>query len=166
MIAALAPVLIFLGPIWSFCTSRVGLPLIVAGGIILFYEGVPIGPLRTIPYAGPVLAGFVDGRVDREYAAGQINERLVWQEKERRAGIKKAAEEAAKQQQLDDVEAAALAAKSKSADDDKRIAALEDSLEKLEREEPDAPPGAPAAKPRKCIATPRIVSKQLNAIGR
>jgi hypothetical protein len=159
MIALLA----VLRPLWLFATSRVGLPLIVAGGIILFYEGVPIGPLRFIPYAGPVLASFVDGRVDRQYAAGQLNERLVWQEKERRAAIKKAAEEADKQRQLDQIEAEALRIKIASSEDDKRIAALEDSLDKLERTNPDASSDAAASR---CIATPRSVSKQLNAIGR
>jgi hypothetical protein len=43
-----------------------GIPgLIVVGGLI-FYEGLPLGPLRWIPGLGPVLAEFVDGRVDRE----------------------------------------------------------------------------------------------------
>lgn len=151
----------YLGPVLAFATSRLGLPLVVAGGIIFFYEGVPIGPLRFIPYAGPVLASLVDGRVDRQYAAGQLNERLVWQEKERRASIRKAAEEADKQRQLDEIEVEALRLKIASSDDDKRIAALEDSLDKLERSKPDEPPGSP-----RCIATPRSVSKQLNAIGR
>lgn len=44
----------------------IGLPGVVALGMLIFYEGLPIGPLRYVPYAGPVLAGFVDGRVDRE----------------------------------------------------------------------------------------------------
>lgn len=101
LIAFLAPALAILGPIWTFATSRIGLPLVVAGGVILFYEGVPIGPLRSIPYAGPALASLVDGRVDREYAAGQLNERLVWQEKQRRAEIAKAAKLKGQQADLD-----------------------------------------------------------------
>lgn len=153
----------YVGPFLAFATSRLGLPLVVAGGIVLFYEGVPIGPLRFIPWAGPALASLVDGRVDRQFAAGQLGERLAWQEKERLAGIKRAAEEAVKQRDLDKIEAEALRLKLASIDDDKRIAALEDSLDRLERTNPDDPSNRAGAR---CIATPRGVSRQLNAIGR
>lgn len=55
----------------SFATSRMGLLVIAFAGVIIFYEGVPIGPLRYVPYAGKYLAMVVDGRVDREYARGR-----------------------------------------------------------------------------------------------
>ncbi|MBZ9822358.1 hypothetical protein [Mesorhizobium sp. CA4] len=155
----------YIGPFLAFAASRFGLPIVVAGGIVLFYEGIPIGPLRHIPFAGPALSYLVDGRVDRQYAAGQAAERADWQEKERLAARVKAAAEAAKQRELDAIEAEALKARIKSSDDDKRIAILEDDLETLQRTNPNDPPtGAPRSAP--CIATPRSVSKQLNAIGR
>jgi hypothetical protein len=81
----------YVGPFLVFATSRIGLPIVVAGAVVLFYEGVPLGPVRYIPWVGPALSGLVDGRVDREYAAGQLNERLAWQEKQRRAEIRQEA---------------------------------------------------------------------------
>lgn len=42
-----------------------GLPGLIAVSLIIFYEGVPIGPLRHVPVVGPLVAGIVDGRVDR-----------------------------------------------------------------------------------------------------
>lgn len=50
--------------LWKFATSRVGLPIIVAALIFVGYEGLPIGPLRYIPYVGPAFAYVFDGRVD------------------------------------------------------------------------------------------------------
>lgn len=44
--------------------------LVVIGVGLVFYEGLPIGPLRYIPFAGKYLAMIVDGRVDREREAG------------------------------------------------------------------------------------------------
>lgn len=46
-----------------------GITGMVAVGIIVFYEGLPLGPIRYIPWVGPALAGLVDGRVDREREA-------------------------------------------------------------------------------------------------
>lgn len=46
-----------------------GITGMVAVGIVVFYEGLPLGPIRYIPWVGPALAGFVDGRVDREREA-------------------------------------------------------------------------------------------------
>lgn len=41
-------------------------PVLVALGLILFYEGVPLAPwLRAAPVIGPTLEVLVDGRVDR-----------------------------------------------------------------------------------------------------
>ncbi|MES0029994.1 hypothetical protein [Mesorhizobium sp. M0040] len=54
-------------------TSRIGLPLVVAAVIITGYEGLPIGPLRYIPFAGQYLAMITDGRVDRVRARARID---------------------------------------------------------------------------------------------
>ncbi len=53
----------------ALATSRIGLLVIAFAGIFVFYEGVPIGPLRWIPFAGPVIEALTDGRVDRERKA-------------------------------------------------------------------------------------------------
>lgn len=50
--------------LWKLATSRIGLPIIVASAIIIGYEGIPIGPLRLIPYVGPAFAYVFDGRID------------------------------------------------------------------------------------------------------
>lgn len=52
--------------LWALATSRIGLLVLAFAGIIIFYEGVPIGPLRLIPFVGPLLENVTDGRVDRE----------------------------------------------------------------------------------------------------
>ncbi|MES0071947.1 hypothetical protein [Mesorhizobium sp. M0058] len=164
ILALLAPVLAFLGPVWAFMTSRVGLPLVVAGGIVFFYEGVPIGPLRYIPYAGPALASLVDGRVDREYAAGQLNERLVWQEKQRRAEIVAAAKAKAKQAEID---AAAQDLADQADADTLRIADLEDRI-RQQKDEDNGPSAAGdtagACKSRRGI--PARLSIGIDAVGR
>ncbi|MER9586985.1 hypothetical protein [Mesorhizobium sp. M0276] len=156
-----AALLAVLGPIWSFCTSRVGLPLVVAGGIIFIYEGVPIEPLRYIPYAGSALADLVDGRVDREYAAGQLNERLVWQEKQRRAEIAQAAKAEAQQKEID---AAAQEYVDKQASDAVRIADLEDSIRQQKDE--DLGPADPKTGPACHAGIPAGVSIGIDAVGR
>lgn len=53
-----------LGILWQLATSRVGLPLLVAAGIVIGYEGVPLGPVRYIPYVGQWASMIADGRVD------------------------------------------------------------------------------------------------------
>ncbi|MER8959288.1 hypothetical protein [Mesorhizobium sp. M0701] len=58
---------------WDVLTSRVGLPLVVAAAMIIVYEGLPIGPLRYIPFAGQYLAMVTDGRVDRVRAQERVN---------------------------------------------------------------------------------------------
>ena len=46
--------------------AMVPAPVLVALGLILFYEGVPIPQwFRAIPVAGPVAEALIDGRVDR-----------------------------------------------------------------------------------------------------
>lgn len=57
--------------ILSLILSRGGLLLIAALGVFIFYEGIPIGPFGKIPYIGPVLQDFTDGRVDRERKAAR-----------------------------------------------------------------------------------------------
>lgn len=159
MIALLAPALAVLAPIWSFIASRVGLPLVAAAGIVLFYEGVPIGPLRYIPYVGPGLASLVDGRVDREYAAGQKAEASLWQERLRLAAIAQAAD--AKTRQAD-IDAAAQEYTNKQRSDADRIA----ELERAQKDEDNVPtdPTKPAGCKPAGISTG--VSERLDAVGR
>lgn len=166
MLAPLAPALVIINAIWQFATSRFGLPIVVAGAIVLYYEGLPLGPVRDIPYVGAALAGLVDGRVDREYAAGQLNERLVWQEKQRLAEIVLAAKLKTKQaaidataQQLADSEGAHRA-------DTLRLADLEDRIRQQKDEDSKAPddPKQPAACRLSGIRAP--ISTKLDAIGR
>ncbi|WP_136617082.1 MULTISPECIES: hypothetical protein [Mesorhizobium] len=154
----------YIGPFLAFATSRFGLPLIVAGGIVLFYEGVPIGPLRDIPWAGPKLASLVDGRVDREYAAGQLNERLLWQEQQRKALVKMEAKAKAKQVEID---AAAQELADRRDADTLRIADLEDRI-RQQKDEDNGPKAAGdtvgACKPGRGI--PARLSIGIDAVGR
>ncbi len=149
----------YVGPFLAFATSRFGLPIIVAGGVIFFYEGVPIGPLRDIPWAGPKLASLVDGRVDREYAAGGKAEAALWQEKLRLAAIAKAAE--TKTQQAD-IDAAAQEYIDKQHSDAGRIAELVRAQKDEDNVPPDPTKPAPAC--RRGISAG--VSTRLDAIGR
>ncbi|MER8615951.1 hypothetical protein NKG99_03720 [Mesorhizobium sp. M1409] len=158
MIAALYAIP-YVGPFLAFATSRIGLPLVVAGGVIFFYEGVPIGPLRDIPYAGPALAGLVDGRVDREYAAGQKAEAALWQEKIKLAAIAQAADTKTRQQ---DIDAAAQAYIDKQHSDAGRIA----ELHRAQKDEDNVPPDP--TKPAGCkpAGISAGVSTRLDGIGR
>lgn len=149
----------YVGPFLAFATSRVGLPLIVAGGLIIFYEGVPIGPLRYIPYAGPAMASLVDGRVDREYAAGQKAEAALWQERLRMAAIAQAADTKTRQQ---DIDAAAQEYIDKQHSDADRIA----ELVRAQKDEDNVP--ADPAQPTGCKphGISAGVSTRLDAVGR
>jgi hypothetical protein len=149
----------YVGPFLAFATSRFGLPIIVAAGIIFFYEGVPIGPVRYIPYVGPALAHLVDGRVDREYAAGQKAETAIWQEKLRLAAIAKAAEVKTKQA---DIDAAAQEYIDRQHSDAERIA----ELVRAQKDEDNAPPDP--TKPAACKPPGNSagVSTRIDAIGR
>jgi hypothetical protein len=137
VLAPLAPALVVLNAIWQFATSRFGLPIVVAGGIILYYEGLPLGPVRDVPYLGSALSRFVDGRVDREYAAGQLNERLVWQEKQRRAEIEQAAKVKSKQAEIDAAAQALADSRQAGRADTLRIADLEDRIRQQKDEDND-----------------------------
>jgi hypothetical protein len=55
--------------IGELAATRIGLVILTIGAGIIFYEGLPIGPLRYIPFVGHYLAMVVDGRVDRERQA-------------------------------------------------------------------------------------------------
>lgn len=55
----------------SLLGSRAGLLAMAAAAVFVFYEGVPIGPLRSIPLLGPVLEEITGGRVDRERRAAR-----------------------------------------------------------------------------------------------
>ncbi|CDX26616.1 conserved hypothetical protein [Mesorhizobium plurifarium] len=133
------PVIAFFWGFWSFAKSRVGLPIVVAGAIIFYYEGVPLGPIRNIPWVGPALSGLVDGRVDREYAAGQKTEEAIWQEKMRFAAM---ARDADLKKQQANVDAAAQKFADSVAEDKRtatlRIADLEERI-RQQKEEDDAP---------------------------
>lgn len=149
----------YVGPFLAFATSRFGLPVIVAGGIIFFYEGVPIGPIRDIPWVGPKVAWLVDGRVDREYAAGQRAEAALWQEKLKLAAIAQAADTKTRQQ---DIDAAAQEYIDKQRSDAERIA----ELVRAQKDEDNVPldPTKPGACKPAGISSG--VSTRLDAIGR
>ncbi len=82
-----------------------GLQGIIALGVFIFYEGVPL--VKSIPHVEyvPVISDLAFGRVDRAYQDGKLSERLAWQEKQRRAEIKLAADRRAAQETIDRIEA-------------------------------------------------------------
>jgi hypothetical protein len=103
----------------------------------------------------------VDGRVDREYAAGQLAERLVWQEQQRKAQIK--AEAKAKAQQAE-IDAAAFEYASQQRADEQHIASLEEAI-RLQKDEDLGPPD-PKTGPVCHPGIPGGVSTRIDAIGR
>lgn len=129
----------------------------VALGIVIFYEGLPLGPLRYIPFLGPTLEQLVDGRVDRAFREGALGERLVWQERQRRELLRREAEERSKQQELDAIAARYREAQAARISLTLQVIGLEDQLKK---EEEDAP--GTTTRP----FMPRGVSKRIDAIGR
>lgn len=129
----------------------------VALGIVIFYEGLPLGPLRYIPFLGPALEQLVDGRVDRAFREGALGERLVWQERQRRELLRREAEERSKQQELDAIAARYREAQAARISLTLQVIGLEDQLKK---EEEDAP--GTTTRP----FMPRGVSKRIDAIGR
>lgn len=137
----------------AWAMSRFGLPIIVAGALILFYEGLPLGPLRYLPLGvGHAIESVADGRVDRQRRAGETQERLLWQEAERRAKAKAEADLAAKQSEIDAITI-------DRTDDANRAAALERALaEEKARNANDNRPALPRV--------PRSVSERLDATGR
>ena len=131
---------------------------VVAVGMFIFYEGLPLGPLRYIPVVGPALAQLVDGRVDREFAAGQKEERDLWLDRIRIAERERDEDVAKKQAELDDL---ALAYYNLRAENRANIVKLDEVIAEAEKDEANEPQTAgPVC--RRFI--PRRVSDQLNAI--
>jgi len=145
--------------IWSLLASRGGLLVLAFGGLITFYEGLPLGPLRSIPYVGPALSGFTDGRVDRVRKEGALAERLLWQqarqdliaEMERQRAEAQAMIDAAERDYLD-----------RRHEDAERILALEEAIAAEEAETDENANSACVYRP----AVPRSLSRQLDSIGR
>ncbi len=77
---------------------------LMIAGIVVFYEGLPLGPLRLVPLLGPALESFADGRVDSERKAGALAERQTWEELRRREGMAREAERLAAQAKIDGIE--------------------------------------------------------------
>lgn len=135
-------------------TSKLGLLGIAFAAIILFYEGVPLGPLRMIPFVGSVLESVADGRVDRERRSGALQERQAWTELQRKLELQHLAKVKAQQAELDAISARY---QTERAGDAVKIATLEAALAEEDK-------NAPAPGSRAFI--PRSVSRALNAIGR
>lgn len=128
----------------------------IAVAMFVFYEGLPLGPVRYIPWVGPALEQLVDGRVDREYRRGEQAERLVWRERQRDADDRWLANVRAKQAELDQLTLDYLNLKAQNR---VNAVALDEAIAAAEKEEQNAPP---STVPRACI--PRGVSNRLNAI--
>lgn len=146
----------------------------VAGGavvffvMLLFYEGIPLGPARDVPIFGTVAEALFDGRVDRQRRAGAHDERIKWQELRDRQIAQNAARLVEAQKKVDgwsrrylDKEAELLASISQKS-------ALEDALAQSKKEAEDAANsqdlGKPVCPPRPAIS--RGVSRELNKMGR
>lgn len=136
----------------------IGLQGIVLAAALVFYEGLPgvnyFTPfIRFIPAAGPALDDLAQGRVGRSYQRGQLAERLVWQERQRRW-------EVATQGKVDAIEDAWNEERRRQA------ANHMDAIAELERaiadEKSNRSGGGPACDP----ALPRGVSRALDKIGR
>lgn len=120
-----------------FLLSRAGLLTMAAVGVFVFYEGLPLGPLRLIPVAGPYLEAWTDGRVDRARKQGAAQERIAWEEARRRLIAKQDEERRAAQAAIDAAERAYLESRK---DLDQQILALDDALAteaKTDVENPD-----------------------------
>lgn len=126
--------------------------LLVAAAIILFYEGVPLGPIRYIPYVGDALAGIVDGRVDRAARSaredGAAQERILWEEARLKILAQQEAKRAADQAAIDALEADLIEQQERA---DEAEAALEE---------------AAAGADNSNIALPKHLGEALNRVGR
>ncbi|GAA2888259.1 hypothetical protein GGQ99_004816 [Aminobacter niigataensis] len=56
-------------PFLAMIVRYVGFTGLAVAAIVVFYEGLPLGPLRAVPVLGPGLEMLTDGRVDRERKA-------------------------------------------------------------------------------------------------
>ncbi|MCA0032778.1 hypothetical protein [Mesorhizobium sp. B263B2A] len=95
------------------------------------------------------------------YSAGQLAERLVWQEQQRRAQIK--AEAKAKAQQVE-IDAAALEYAKQQHADEQHIASLEEDI-RLQKDE-DLGPSDPKTGPACHAGIPARVSIGIDGVGR
>lgn len=149
--------------IWSaigeFARTRLGLAVICVGLVILFYEGLPLGVLRDVPWLGARLESLVDGRVDRARRAGAAEERAKWEEAARILRDEMEAKRRAAQAAIDAAEREYLASRQGDA---LKIEQLEAALAELEKT--DEGDKAPACPDRPAI--PGRVSGALDAIGR
>lgn len=131
---------------------------IVALGLVIFYEGLPLGPIRYVPWVGPQLEQLVDGRVDRVYRRGEQAERLVWERRVADAERRQRAELDAKQDELDQL---ALEYYNLKAETRLQVVRLKDEIVAARQEDENAPAGTvPLC--RRYI--PKRLSDQLNAI--
>ncbi len=82
---------------WSICA-------VLMAGMLLLYEGVPV--LNDIPYVDriPGIGNLVVGRVGRARLQGAVQERVVWQERTRRAEAKQRVQRQKTQAELDAIE--------------------------------------------------------------
>lgn len=117
-----------------------GLQGLVLVAILVFYEGFPganyLTPyMRILPGIGPMVDDFAQGRVGRVREAGRLDERLVWQERLRRAELKREADRRAAQATIDVVERDYF---SRQATDAIRISELEKALEDEQTSSPAA----------------------------
>ena len=143
-----------------FALSRfLGLQGLVIVAALIFYEGLPganyLTPyLRVAPLLAPMLDDLPQGRVGRARLAGRLDERLVWQEGQRRAELARAAEREKAQAKIDAVERDYLA---RQTTDAIRISELEKALED-DQTSVSAPDCGPAVS--------RRLRDALDAIGR
>lgn len=143
----------------SLFSTTVGRCVLIVAGVVLFYEGLPLGPLRALPIVGPALEDIADGRVYRARREAAATERAAWEEAARRlrAELERARRDA--QAAVDAAEAEYLAERQKDA---LRIAALETAITDMENDDAKNDGAACPDRP----AFPRGVSKSLDAIGR
>lgn len=92
---------------WLF--RVLGLQGLLIATALIFYEGIPaanyVTPhLRFVPGLGPMVDDLAQGRVGRARDAGRLDERLVWQERQRRAELAREADRKAAQAKIDAVE--------------------------------------------------------------
>lgn len=148
--------------IWTVLTTRGGLAAAIVAGMLLYYEGLPLGPARMIPFVGPALSSMVDGRVDRARASGARDERAQWVEAMRLLRQSIDADKRAAQAKIDKatqryLEEKAAREEAVAANDE-----LEAALAASEADDAKSIPGGACRAP----AISRGVSRALDAIGR
>lgn len=144
----------------TFLGSRIGIAAVTGALLILFYEGLPAGPLRHLPFFGPVIEELTDGRVDRVRKAGIAAERAAWQEAVAKLRREMDEERRRAQDMIDGIERGYLEERERDA---LLIADLEAAIANMESEDAEADHDTgPVCRP----AIPRGLSRQLDAIGR